>query len=159
MVFYLFWLPVSCIYNFYLSCVCPYHVIVLALSSEINCKWYIFHLWLFTGEKPFACDACDMRFIQRYHLDRHKRVHSGEKPYQCDRCHQVRHSLLHTAFFMLFPEHFNLSQSFCMATIYHIYTHALLMSHRLVFFSIDNSNLDSSNIITAENSRLLSAVL
>lgn len=44
---------------------------------------------MFTGEKPFACDACDMRFIQRYHLDRHKRVHSGEKPYQCDRCHQV----------------------------------------------------------------------
>lgn len=43
-----------------------------------------------SGEKPFACDACDMRFIQRYHLDRHKRVHSGEKPYQCDRCHQVR---------------------------------------------------------------------
>lgn len=42
-----------------------------------------------TGEKPYACDACDMRFIQRYHLDRHKRVHSGEKPYQCDRCHQV----------------------------------------------------------------------
>lgn len=50
---------------------------------------YIFCHWLFTGEKPFACDACDMRFIQRYHLDRHKRVHSGEKPYQCDRCHQV----------------------------------------------------------------------
>lgn len=44
---------------------------------------------LSTGEKPYACDACDMRFIQRYHLDRHKRVHSGEKPYQCDRCHQV----------------------------------------------------------------------
>lgn len=49
-------------------------------------------LWIlswFAGEKPFACDSCDMRFIQRYHLDRHKRVHSGEKPYQCDRCHQV----------------------------------------------------------------------
>lgn len=46
-------------------------------------------LGLRAGEKPYACDACDMRFIQRYHLDRHKRVHSGEKPYQCDRCHQV----------------------------------------------------------------------
>lgn len=44
------------------------------------------------GEKPFGCDMCDMRFIQRYHLERHKRVHSGEKPYQCDRCQQVRHN-------------------------------------------------------------------
>ena len=42
-----------------------------------------------SGEKPFACDMCDMRFIQRYHLERHKRVHSGEKPYQCERCQQV----------------------------------------------------------------------
>ncbi|KAJ8258236.1 hypothetical protein GJAV_G00194660 [Gymnothorax javanicus] len=40
------------------------------------------------GEKPFACDVCDMRFIQRYHLERHKRVHTGEKPYQCERCQQ-----------------------------------------------------------------------
>ncbi|KAB1269510.1 Zinc finger protein 740 [Camelus dromedarius] len=41
------------------------------------------------GEKPFECDICDMRFIQKYHLERHKRVHSGEKPYQCERCHQL----------------------------------------------------------------------
>lgn len=41
------------------------------------------------GEKPFECDMCDMRFIQKYHLERHKRVHSGEKPYQCERCMQV----------------------------------------------------------------------
>lgn len=47
------------------------------------------YLCAFLGEKPFACDMCDMRFIQRYHLERHKRVHSGEKPYQCERCQQV----------------------------------------------------------------------
>lgn len=46
------------------------------------------------GEKPFECDICDMRFIQKYHLERHKRVHSGEKPYQCERCHQVSSCVL-----------------------------------------------------------------
>lgn len=30
-----------------------------------------------TGEKPFACAVCDMRFIQRYHLERHSLTHTG----------------------------------------------------------------------------------
>lgn len=30
-----------------------------------------------TGEKPFACGICDMRFIQRYHLERHSLTHTG----------------------------------------------------------------------------------
>ncbi|XP_063808170.1 zinc finger protein 740 isoform X2 [Pseudophryne corroboree] len=42
-----------------------------------------------TGERPYECDMCDMKFIQKYHLERHKRVHSGEKPYQCELCQQA----------------------------------------------------------------------
>ncbi|XP_054064609.1 zinc finger protein 148 isoform X2 [Rissa tridactyla] len=41
-----------------------------------------------SGEKPFRCDECGMRFIQKYHMERHKRTHSGEKPYQCEYCLQ-----------------------------------------------------------------------
>ncbi|KAJ8258237.1 hypothetical protein GJAV_G00194680, partial [Gymnothorax javanicus] len=41
------------------------------------------------GQKMFGCDVCDMRFTQRYHLMRHKRIHSGEKPYQCEGCHKA----------------------------------------------------------------------
>lgn len=61
-------------------------VSVMCLLSLWSVRTVAFSL---LGEKPFACDMCDMRFIQRYHLERHKRVHSGEKPYQCERCQQV----------------------------------------------------------------------
>lgn len=32
------------------------------------------------GEKPYACAVCDMRFIQRYHLERHSLIHTGMRP-------------------------------------------------------------------------------
>lgn len=31
-----------------------------------------------TGEKPFHCSQCDMRFIQKYLLQRHEKIHTGE---------------------------------------------------------------------------------
>ncbi|PIO30872.1 hypothetical protein AB205_0193230, partial [Aquarana catesbeiana] len=41
------------------------------------------------AQRPFECDMCDMKFVQKYHLDRHRRVHSGEKPFKCERCKQA----------------------------------------------------------------------
>ncbi|KTF84509.1 hypothetical protein cypCar_00039252 [Cyprinus carpio] len=37
----------------------------------IHC--YFVHL----GVKPYACTMCDMRFFQRYHLQRHSLTHTG----------------------------------------------------------------------------------
>jgi len=43
--------------------------------------WYLQALsntsTLHLGVKPFACTMCDMRFFQRYHLQRHTITHTG----------------------------------------------------------------------------------
>ncbi|KAF8375777.1 hypothetical protein PRIPAC_82206 [Pristionchus pacificus] len=33
------------------------------------------------GEKPFACDQCDMRFPRRFNLLRHYRKHTGSSTF------------------------------------------------------------------------------
>lgn len=40
-----------------------------------------FMLCVCVGVKPYACSMCDMRFFQRYHLERHRLTHTGMRPF------------------------------------------------------------------------------
>ena len=39
------------------------------------------HCSVCVGVKPYACSMCDMRFIQRNHLERHSLTHTGMRSF------------------------------------------------------------------------------
>lgn len=66
-----------------------FYVVAVSWSKLSKClikKWPLvyggfcifLHIIQTLGEKPFQCSQCDMRFIQKYLLQRHEKIHTGE---------------------------------------------------------------------------------
>lgn len=51
---------------------------VLGFSSHVAVR-LIHCYFVHSGVKPYACTMCDMRFFQRYHLQRHSLTHTGRR--------------------------------------------------------------------------------
>lgn len=52
-------------------------MMVVIYILRFICSIYIYIIQT-PGEKPFHCSQCDMRFIQKYLLQRHEKIHTGE---------------------------------------------------------------------------------
>lgn len=57
-------------------------ILIFLKSSYQKQQCVVINLWMWNyivqGEKPFQCSQCDMRFIQKYLLQRHEKIHTGE---------------------------------------------------------------------------------
>lgn len=62
---------------------------LLCVSYEMRYLYcYVFGIIQTAGEKPFQCSQCDMRFIQKYLLQRHEKIHTGERRMNAISMHQ-----------------------------------------------------------------------
>ncbi|KAL5282680.1 wdn family protein [Megaselia abdita] len=63
------------------------------------------HRKIHSDNKPYGCDICGQKFVQKINLTNHAKVHSGVKPFACPECqktfpeksHLLRHQKYHTS--------------------------------------------------------------
>lgn len=47
------------------------------------------HRKIHSDNKPYGCDICGQKFVQKINLSNHAKVHSGIKPFACPECQKT----------------------------------------------------------------------
>ncbi|XP_055307794.1 gastrula zinc finger protein XlCGF52.1-like [Sitodiplosis mosellana] len=46
------------------------------------------HMRVHSGDKPFECEECSKKFVQKHNLNKHMKIHAGPRPFRCSKCHE-----------------------------------------------------------------------
>lgn len=78
---------------------------IISCIQAVRFFSHYLNTFMFTGERPHACQQCERAFIKKIDLQRHELTHTGVKPHVCTVCdkeflrplHLNYHMMIHTA--------------------------------------------------------------
>ena len=60
--------------------------LITHMRTHTGVKYHYCHIKMYTGEKPYQCNYCGIKFAYITHFLCHLKIHAGIKSFQCSVC-------------------------------------------------------------------------